>query len=167
VALAIDGCYVQAVYLSLAGDHATACTALRALNCRWKLSPSIWAACSQQSPTACTQAAAASELPLATKQQPAPGSIPISGTPDKVLVVDRCLPSALIGILEQAFSPAASYWGAHSYWQLGTPFFSYLYQLVRLPAWHVGLLGVGRGGIGQRDGMDGILHAVKQHTHLS
>ncbi|KAI8465474.1 MAG: hypothetical protein J3K34DRAFT_487656 [Monoraphidium minutum] len=117
--------YWAAVQDSLAGRHGAAHAKLRALGCRYALSPAMWDACLPQSSVA---AAAARGGGGRARVADGPGP---PGRPPPVWALDGGLPPRLLARLTAAFGAGAPYWRHHAYFEGGTPFFSYVFTLPR------------------------------------
>lgn len=109
--------YLQALAACINGEDSQADSLLDSLGCRWRLAPAIWQA-SRTTDTANPAGAAAA----------AGGRLPAAHF---VMVAEDVLPAPLMAQLQAGFAPDAAFWRQHAYDDPGTPFFSFVYPLVR------------------------------------
>lgn len=146
---AAQGCYLIALHACLSGEHGAADELLAQLGCTWRLAPALWDAYAAGGATAQGQpqpglGPSSSVQPGALSSQRAlpphaacgedASSCSSSGGGGWVLTADACLPGELLQRLQQGFSVGAAFWEAHPYNDPATPFFSFLYCLVSVPA---------------------------------
>lgn len=124
---------LQALELSALGRHQQADAALQQLGFTARLSDEVWACCRGPATARTAASAPAGTRPCKGAADKARDQVPLIFElgPDRSSDGGSGSLGPLLHRLQDAFSPSSPFWLEHGYFEEATPYFSYLYNLVR------------------------------------